>query len=216
MNLKMGLFCFLIFILHECLVIKMTNVNSVIHFYETIDTTGKMEPKPLLQLIRTHFQQTSVCFQNMCPVLEQRSSYVFLDQGYYKTVYDKERKIPLYSVYVLPFGELNNPRQNVWMPHPDISDSDQPQPQDYNGLQDAKLDKGHLYPQSYIDNIELKRFTNLLSNSAIQNSNLNRGAWRKLETTLKTVSKEHCSIQEAVRYFVTGVIPSKDNYFKKK
>ncbi|XDV52327.1 hypothetical protein PO909_021067 [Leuciscus waleckii] len=146
------------------------------------------------------------------------------DQKYlYATLYNTDWKIPIYSAYVFK-KSISVGRCDPWYIEPQLDDKyDDPcmAPQgrkkkvnqavnrDYDK---SGYEKGHLYPvQHTYDHISMLA-TSTLTNAAPQDSEFNRGKWKKNEEDVITDLRS-CS---SVAYVVTGVVPADKNIPKLK
>lgn len=187
---------------------------------------GKVKPHKisvkvqLQQLVKKYGYCKSVFYKRKSPSFRGGlpSKYKCLCRGYYQTCYDTGKKLPVHSAYTLPrLNFLNKPnREEQWLQDPSLTTEEQQQTNAYYGIGKKFLDRGHLYPQFYNNIKEKMRFTNLLSNIALQYSNFNKNTWYRLEKDIFDVSAAECNYPMANRYFVTGVIPSKSNKYDKK
>ncbi|XP_038010020.1 endonuclease domain-containing 1 protein-like [Motacilla alba alba] len=147
----------------------------------------------------------------------------------YATLYDRDRRIPVYSAYKYKPGSgkttdmpwfvepqligKNNlkemERESVLMDqHKFTSDQikeSQAVPADYKGLKG--LDLGHLNPTGHQDGVENKTATFSLTNIVPQDKSLKKGQWSVYES--KTMSKisQGCN----TTYVITGAVPGNIN-----
>ncbi|XP_064277616.1 endonuclease domain-containing 1 protein-like [Passer domesticus] len=151
-----------------------------------------------------------------------RSSY------HYATLYDRDRRIPVYSAYKYQPGDGRRP-SDCWMVEPQLIDNNvnlkemerdwiliqekkftldqikqsQAVPADYKELEG--LDRGHLSPSGHQFSRESKMATFTLTNIVPQDSSLNKGQWniyesKKMRTKTKT---KGCT----TTYVITGAVP---------
>ncbi|XP_063009736.1 endonuclease domain-containing 1 protein-like [Melospiza melodia melodia] len=148
----------------------------------------------------------------------------FRNSYHYATLYDKEKRIPVYSAYKYQPAE-KRPR-GWWFVEPQltgkcnikemetesylkekckISSDDIKESQavrdDYKGLKD--LDRGHLSPSAHMDNDVSKMATFTLTNIVPQDKTLNNGQWRVYENETMQNYTEDCT----TTYVITGAVP---------
>lgn len=102
-----------------------------------------------------------------------------------------------YEVDVRNFGDSPG---RAWKKDPVLDDSETLEPADYSGASSAlKVDRGHQAPlASFASSMHWSEL-NQLSNITPQKSDLNQGAWVKLETAIRDASKFRSSI-----FVITG------------
>ena len=92
--------------------------------------------------------------------------------------------------------------ERVWKPDPWLASNETLEPKDYTGAFAAlKTDRGHQAPLASFTSTPNWEETNYLSNITPQKSALNRGAWLRLETGVRTLAKK--PITDAV-FVMTG------------
>jgi len=131
------------------------------------------------------------------------ADHIVLDKGIYKVWYSSELEQPIKVSYVVinrpnivERGSLNFYKET------NIHTSDN---KDYYG---NEWDKGHMAPAIHFsDSAENLKATYSYVNSALQHMNLNRGAWRDLETAVRNWAKNET-------LFVENNILFKDDSFK--
>ncbi|XP_063397518.1 endonuclease domain-containing 1 protein-like [Mytilus trossulus] len=151
------------------------------------------------------------------------------NQYYYATEYDTTNRIPYYSANTLSFDRRGR-RIGGWFVEPQLSNENDPSMVDISmanndiatfGIRQAVnvdytrsgYDRGHLNPQLYnCETEDSRKATNSLTNIAPQVSSFNQGIWNVFETTLYNISKKYCNFVGARRYFITGVLPSKNQF----
>ncbi|XP_056369673.1 endonuclease domain-containing 1 protein-like [Oenanthe melanoleuca] len=142
---------------------------------------------------------------------------------HFATLYDKTRRIPVYSAYIYRPGRGD--RSETWFIEPqlidqgyhkamDTEDSIERQYQissddigrnqaidhDYRNLKD--LDRGHLCPSSHQPDDDSKSATFTLTNIVPQNKSLNQEAWKIYEKSMARKA-ENCD----TTYVITGAVP---------
>lgn len=140
------------------------------------------------------------------------SSYKRIPHTYFETLYDTKNKLPVYSAYMLYNWKKESGRKKGWKVDPQLSKEQQPEKTDFEDIAGQHLNGGHLYPQFYNSREENKIETNLITNLALQYENFNQNTWLRLEKALYTVATKMCNFRLAKRQFITGVLPSKDNF----
>ncbi|NXP19080.1 ENDD1 protein, partial [Scytalopus superciliaris] len=149
----------------------------------------------------------------------------YQNKYHYATLYDRDKRIPVYSAYMYQRGPNKRPK-TPWMIEPqlvglnypknmetkdtfmqtpkvteqDIKDS-QAVNEDYNNLKD--LNRGHLAPSGHLSlpNSRIATFT--LTNIVPQNSTLNEGAWNTYEQETMAQKTKFCKLT----YVITGAVP---------
>ncbi|XP_071406215.1 endonuclease domain-containing 1 protein-like [Pithys albifrons albifrons] len=147
------------------------------------------------------------------------------NNGYhYATLYDRDRRIPIYSAYTYQ-GERGSRPTKTWMLEPQLIDPTCPsdmqtvstipkdcirQPisqsqavnQDYDNQ--TCFNRGHLNPSGQHKNNSLAQIaTFTLTNAVPQNSTLNRGAWRSYEQNTMPQRSKNCT----KTYVIVGAVP---------
>lgn len=149
-------------------------------------------------------------FRSESPTLsESFENYELLNQKYYATLYDKTRKIPVYSAYKLDSSmRRTSGRVGIWKINHALLANQQPSTKTL----DTGLHRGHLYPQFYAGKLEIKQLTNLVTNFAAQYGKFNQNTWKRLEEHLYKASFDECidRYRGAKSYFLTGVIPGRN------
>ena len=78
----------------------------------------------------------------------------------------------------------------VWKPDPWLADNETLEPEDYRDAHAAlKTDRGHQAPLASFTSTPNWEATNYLSNITPQKSTLNRGAWAKLESAVRSMAR---------------------------
>ncbi|XP_038010015.1 endonuclease domain-containing 1 protein-like [Motacilla alba alba] len=149
----------------------------------------------------------------------------FRNSYHYATLYDRDRRIPVYSAYKYQPGDAKKPPE-WWMVEPQLIDKNsipdmerdwilieqkkftldqikesQAVLNDYKGLKG--LDRGHLSPSGHQFSRESKMATFTLTNVVPQDSSLNNGKWNAYEH--KTMSKKTKGCKTT--YVITGAVP---------
>ncbi|XP_064589927.1 endonuclease domain-containing 1 protein-like [Zonotrichia leucophrys gambelii] len=148
----------------------------------------------------------------------------FNNSYHYATLYDRDRRIPVYSAYKYEPGPGN--RSKLWYAEPQLinptysKDIDteksirnrykitlqqigqsQAINQDYNNLRG--LDRGHLSPSGHQSGNNSKWATFTLTNIVPQNSALNKGQWNYYESQMTARNTQGC----IETYVITGAVP---------
>ncbi|NXA99561.1 ENDD1 protein, partial [Cnemophilus loriae] len=147
------------------------------------------------------------------------------NQYHFATLYDRNRRIPVYSAYIYRPGSDKRPH-TWWFVEPqlisknnlkdmeresvlidqhgftieDIKGS-QAVLDDYKNLQN--LDRGHLSPNGHQGSRDSKTATFTLTNIVPQDSDLNRGQWNIYESKTMTRKSQGCQ----TTYVITGAVP---------
>lgn len=205
MHLTTVLFCCLTLFILQCVIVDGSRVG-VKH---KTNRAGKKRGNNIERFNK--LKRRLFLFQNELPVIKENgmTSYELLDLKYYETLYDTTYKLAVYSAYTI---DLTTSREHTrisgWIKNPLLNDSEQPKVEDYKGVSREMLDGGHLFPQFYNPQENEKRFSNLITNIALQYSRFNQNTWKRLEEELYDATKANCNFFRANNYFVTGVIPS--------
>ncbi|XP_043914237.1 endonuclease domain-containing 1 protein-like isoform X2 [Protopterus annectens] len=156
------------------------------------------------------------------------------NKRYFATLYDTKYRIPVYSAYLpdKPDGNKRPPRPNSrdWFYEPEFSNgSHEPnmmqkkdiRPEDMQNIiknqavdedyKNSNYTRGHLSPYCH-RNADSCMSTFTFTNMAPQVPSFNNGNWCKYEEYLNKTILPSC----AVLFVVTGVIPSKDNFIKRR
>ncbi|XP_054148393.1 endonuclease domain-containing 1 protein-like [Melozone crissalis] len=153
----------------------------------------------------------------------------FRNSYHYATLYDRDRRIPVYSAYKYEPGPDKRP-PGYWLVEPQlIGDNNlkemtsemnlihnhsftldqikesQAINDDYKGLKD--LDCGHLSPSGHQFTKESKIATFTLTNVVPQDSSLNKGKWMAYESKIMPKKTQGCT----TTYVITGAVPEKEN-----
>ncbi|NWZ68843.1 ENDD1 protein, partial [Acrocephalus arundinaceus] len=145
----------------------------------------------------------------------------------FATLYDRKRRIPVYSAYIYKPGTVKKPhkwwyvepqligknnltemeRESVLIDHYDFTLDQIKQSQavleDYNQL--IGLDRGYLNPSGHQDSIDSKTATFTLTNIVPLYNSLYIGQWNTYEFTTMREKSEGCT----TTYVITGAVPGK-------
>uniref|UniRef100_A0A669C4Y0 Uncharacterized protein n=1 Tax=Oreochromis niloticus TaxID=8128 RepID=A0A669C4Y0_ORENI len=136
------------------------------------------------------------------------------NQYHFATLYDRNRRIPLFSAYILSPGGGPScrpplPETGVWLgryqKHPDQNvKNSQAVSEDYKH---SGYTRGHLAPSGHQQTEENKEATFTLTNIVPQMENFNKGPWNNLENEMA----ERFKVCTSKMYVITGVIPYENN-----
>lgn len=107
-----------------------------------------------------------------------------IDHKYFKVLYSKEHRLPVWVEYTVTKSDLKGPgkRRNNFHPDKKLIQMDIP-PVIKKDIPGKLFDKGHMAPAAdFKRSQEAMDTTFVMSNIAPQTANLNRGAWRALES----------------------------------
>ncbi|NXU99788.1 ENDD1 protein, partial [Cettia cetti] len=149
---------------------------------------------------------------------------VYNNSYHFATLYNKGKRIPVYSAYIYQRGKCN--RSSSWFVEPQLISSsfsknmdtqvcvrcqnnisldqireNQAVTKDYDA--DKNYHRGHLNPCSHHNNTIDKTATNTLTNIVPQNKKLNQGAWKSYEITTMAQNAQNCK----TTYVITGAVP---------
>lgn len=168
------------------------------------------------------FETKHVYYKDLPPLfkihIDSQTRYALLNEGFYETLYDTEYKIPVYSAYTL---DLNHEkivgRKGGYMRNTGLTFEEQPTLTAFKGISKKGLDRGHLFPQLFAaESTQMRKYTNLITNIALQYGTFNQNLWRRLEFYLHKASTTYCHYEGSKLYYLTGVIPGEpfaDNHF---
>ncbi|KAM6146001.1 Endonuclease domain-containing 1 protein [Phoenicopterus ruber ruber] len=150
---------------------------------------------------------------------------------YFATLYDRSRRIPVYSAYLYQPGSGTRPK--IWLVEPELMGLSYPKTmekewtlvndygvsleqlrksqailQDYKNL--TGLNRGHLNPSGHHSDSSSRTATFTLTNIVPQNEKLNGGAWNNYEQQTMTSRTQSCN----TTYVVVGAVPG-NNYIAK-
>ncbi|XP_053799356.1 endonuclease domain-containing 1 protein-like [Vidua chalybeata] len=149
----------------------------------------------------------------------------YMNSYHYATLYDRDRRIPVYSAYKYKPGDAKKPH-SWWFVEPQLIDKNslkemeresvlieqqkftldqikesQAVLYDYEDLKD--LDRGHLSPSGHHVSTDSKMATFTLTNIVPQDSSLNKGMWNAYEVDTMVQYTMDCTST----YVVTGAVP---------
>ncbi|TRZ17282.1 hypothetical protein HGM15179_009834 [Zosterops borbonicus] len=158
----------------------------------------------------------------------QNPAYIcqrYSNSYHYATLYDRARRIPVYSAYKYKPGSAPRPH-TWWFVEPQLINKNslkdmeresvlidqhkftldqikasQAVLDDYNKRTD--LDRGHLSPNGHQESRESKTATFTLTNIVPQNSSLNKGQWNIYEAKTMPKMSKGCT----TTYVITGAVP---------
>ncbi|XP_070610986.1 endonuclease domain-containing 1 protein-like [Erythrolamprus reginae] len=153
------------------------------------------------------------------PVDPVRICQLYENKYRFATMYDKTRRIPLYSAYIYQQGEGD--RFDEWMIEPQLAlpvaknrksmeleetcainkkvlEKNQAVDQDYR--ESIRHDRGHLVPNGHQPDQESKNATFTITNIVPQYPPLNAGQWRTYEETINAVGCQRT-------YIIAGAVP---------
>ncbi|XP_059703545.1 endonuclease domain-containing 1 protein-like [Haemorhous mexicanus] len=153
----------------------------------------------------------------------------FSNSYHYATLYDRERRIPVYSAYKYQPGDAKRPH-TWWFVEPQLIGKNdlkemktesfltqddkfslhqikesQAVLDDYKPLKN--LDRGHLSPNGHHNSREGKTATFTLTNIVPQDSSLNQGQWNIYESKTMPQLADGCT----TTYVITGAVPGRNN-----
>uniref|UniRef100_A0A3B4EZ94 Uncharacterized protein n=1 Tax=Pundamilia nyererei TaxID=303518 RepID=A0A3B4EZ94_9CICH len=139
-------------------------------------------------------------------------------QYHFATLYDRNRRIPLFSAYILSPGEGSRPTNTNWMIEPRVSyvkyhcvmfkDSHVFELQAVNeDYKHSGYTRGHLAPSGHQQTEEDKKATFTLTNIVPQMEKFNNGPWKNLEERMA----ERLKVCTSKMYVITGVMPYKED-----
>ncbi|KAM3832597.1 endonuclease domain-containing 1 protein-like [Vipera latastei] len=147
----------------------------------------------------------------------------FYNNAYhFATMYDREKRIPIYSAYKCKPG--HGPRYRGWMIEPQLADptlgksmederqanipadtlkKSQAVSEDYT--HSLSVEKGHLNPVGHQPNEDSRAATSSLTNIVPQFSKLNQDAWASYENRIRKEAQACLDM-----YVIAGVVPGKE------
>ncbi|NWW62017.1 ENDD1 protein, partial [Ifrita kowaldi] len=148
----------------------------------------------------------------------------YMNQYHFATLYDRNRRIPVYSAYIYQPGS-GRPK-SMWFVEPQLTGKSnvrdmetestlvgqgkvtladiqlsQAVLQDYNNL--IGLDRGHLAPSGHQNSANNKLATFTLTNVVPQDSSLNNGGWNVYEFKTMAAQNKGCT----TTYVIVGAVP---------
>ncbi|KAM6292388.1 endonuclease domain-containing 1 protein-like [Porphyrio hochstetteri] len=155
----------------------------------------------------------------------------YKNQYYFATLYDRDRRIPVYSAYIYQPGSGKRPK--TWLVEPQLMGLTYPKTmerewtllnyfnvsleqlsesqailQDYKNL--TGLNRGHLNPSGHHGDSSSRTATFTLTNIVPQDAKLNGGAWNNYEQQTMIRRTQGCN----TTYVVVGAVPG-NNYIAK-
>lgn len=145
----------------------------------------------------------------------------YKNQYRFASLYQRQRRAPLYSAYMFTFGEAKRPKIR-WMyepqlafsgASPDMAKFPRHKPVDQNIIEsqavlldyaNSSYTKGHLDPSLHHQSQEERRATFTLTNVVPQRGGSNSGPWAQLESEVKARLGAYCT---GPAYVVTGAVP---------
>ncbi|NWZ68844.1 ENDD1 protein, partial [Acrocephalus arundinaceus] len=136
----------------------------------------------------------------------------------FATLYDRDRRIPVYSAYKYKPGSGKRPNTS-WYVEPQVNmqresvlidekkftlaqiEQSQAVIEDYDKM--TGLDPGHLNPSGHHDSTDSKTATFTLTNIVPQNTSLNNGEWNVYEFKTMAKKSKGCT----TTYVITGAVP---------
>jgi len=100
-------------------------------------------------------------------------------------------------------GESKTERK--WKADPWLDDEETLEPDDFKNVSDLRMDRGHQAPLASFKGTEYAADTNFLSNITPQKSDLNQGAWVRLENKERDLALSYGEI-----YVITGPLYEKE------
>ncbi|XP_039470680.1 endonuclease domain-containing 1 protein-like [Oreochromis aureus] len=144
----------------------------------------------------------------------------YKNQYHFATLYDRNRRIPLFSAYILSPGGGPRPRKTNWMTDPRLSVNSNTGMEQKNPDQNVKdsqavdedyknsgYTRGHLAPSGHQQTKENKEATFTLTNIVPQMEKFNNGPWNDLENKMAKRFK----VCTSKMYVITGVMPYENN-----
>ncbi|CAN8210496.1 unnamed protein product [Coccothraustes coccothraustes] len=148
----------------------------------------------------------------------------FNNSYHYATLYDRDRRIPVYSAYKYQPGPGKRP-DVPWFVEPQLIGKNNLKEMETESvllnqhgftLDQIKksqavfadysatgLDRGHLCPNGHQDDVDSKKATFTLTNAVPQNSSLNSGQWSVYESDTMHTMTQGCT----TTYVITGAVP---------
>ncbi|XP_058717932.1 endonuclease domain-containing 1 protein-like [Poecile atricapillus] len=153
----------------------------------------------------------------------------YRNSSHYATLYDRDRRIPVYSAYKYHPGPAKRPHV-WWFVEPQLIGKNDLQEIERESVlinqhkftldqikkSQAVLDdydkktgltRGHLNPNGHMDSKENKTATFSLTNIVPQDKSLNDGQWNKYESKTMTEMSKDCT----TTYVITGAVPGSTN-----
>ncbi|XP_027565973.1 endonuclease domain-containing 1 protein-like [Pipra filicauda] len=145
------------------------------------------------------------------------------NQRFFATLYDKDRRIPMYSAY--KYEPKNFTTNHTWTVEPQLIRSNLPKSMQtvqtlerqynitkaqimqsqavYTDYNNSGWDRGHLNPNGHHNTQDSRNATFTLTNIVPMNEKLNRGAWKNYEQ--QTMGNKSINCQTT--YVIVGAVP---------
>lgn len=115
------------------------------------------------------------------------------------------RKNADWVAYIVSRDTVGSGCGREWQHDPALSRADSPSPADYDGAAEIlHTDRGHQAPLASLCGLKNWREADFLSNITPQKKNLNRGAWKRLESAVRRAASK----QDLKLHVVTGPVYS--------
>ena len=141
-----------------------------------------------------------------------------IEREIYTLSNNKWTKLADWVAYHVTKSTIGPSKSRNWRSDPDIPSEDTLETGDYkNAHNELKTDRGHQVPLASFSGTRHWRTTNYLSNITPQKSNLNQGAWAKLETAVRQAANndEGLFVMTGPLYDnSTEKLPKADEYHK--
>lgn len=156
------------------------------------------------------------CLQG-CPIGSPENNKK-IEREIYTLSNNKWTKFADWVAYHVTKDTIGPSKSRYWKPDPDLLPEETLEIGDYkNANRDLKTDRGHQVPLASFSGTPHWRTTNYLSNITPQKSDLNQGAWVKLETAIRRAANNDEGL-----YVMTGPLynnsveqlPNADEYHK--
>ncbi|WP_336916402.1 DNA/RNA non-specific endonuclease [Vibrio cholerae] len=161
-----------------------------------------MKIKTAIALASMTFLSTSQAFASNCIYgCPTGKSGLTIERPIYTLHNDSNTKFATWVSYKVTKKTIDGPsRSRTWRADPDINSAHTLEPADYTDAASVLgVDRGHQVPLAAFSNTPYWTMTNYLSNITPQSSNLNQGAWVKLETAVRNLARTGQDV-----YVVTG------------
>ncbi len=123
------------------------------------------------------------------------------------TGYDSDLRMPVWVMYRLSADDLAQPRRRTQCFRPDLRMAPHAGKTTCTTYRGSGFDRGHMVPSADMTRSEQAMINSyVFSNIAPQHPNFNRGIWRKLETQVRALAREHGAV-----YVMSGAIFDQDN-----
>ncbi|NXK69066.1 ENDD1 protein, partial [Sylvietta virens] len=194
---------------------------------------GHSEVVNSFDVCRQFFYKGTTPNEALDPWKLERICQVYSNSYQFATLYDRARKIPVYSAYIYDYKSGERPetpwflepqlinkvytkemstedaiKKRYWITQKKIANT-QAIDQDYINLQ--HLSRGHLNPSGHHGDDTQRIATFTLTNIVPQNTELNQGAWKDYESVTMDEKTKDCK----TTYVITGAVPG-NNYIKNR